>query len=218
MKLSKFLFATILGKRLPKLNGEIQVEGSESQIAIARDEWGIPYIKADSIRDAWFGLGFCQGQDRSFQLELAQRLSRGTLSEIIGSKTISADRLSRQIGFHRSSESQFPKLDSATKQYMRPFCEGVNQGRANGTHNKAHEFTLLKCEPSVFTPEDTLSTLKLFAFQMGSNWDSELTRLQILLGDGEPALKDLDPEYSQCHPLSTTLYHQSQLYKVYCQR
>ena len=59
------------------------VEGLEYPITIDRDTWGIPYIRSKTVRDSWFGLGFCQGQDRSFQLELIQRISRGTLSEMI---------------------------------------------------------------------------------------------------------------------------------------
>ena len=210
MNFPKFLFGLLLGKRLPNLDGKIQVVGIDSNIEIIRDVWGIPYIDASTTTDAWFGLGFCQGQDRSFQLELIQRLSRGTLSEVFGSKTVSVDRLSRQIGFHRSSESQFEKLDDNTKTYMQAFSNGVNQGRKKGSSKKSHEFSLLKFEPSLFTPEDSLGTLKLFGFQMGSNWDSELARLQIILNDGAEALKDLDPEYSQWHPLSETLGHPSQ--------
>jgi len=210
MNFPKFLFGLLLGKRLPKFDGVIQVQGIESNIEIKRDEWSIPYIKAGTIRDAWFGLGFCQGQDRSFQLELIQRLARGTLSEIFGLKTVSVDKLSRQIGFHRSSTSQFQELDSNTRTYLEAFSNGVNQGREKGSHKKPHEFSLLKFEPSTFYPEDSLSTLKLFGFQMGSNWDSELARLQILLNDGEKSLIDLDPEYPRWHPLSINLNGKSQ--------
>ena len=205
MNFPKFLFGLLLGKRLPNLDGKIQVDGINSNIDITRDTWGIPYINASTTTDAWFGLGFCQGQDRSFQLELIQRLSRGTLSEVFGPKTVSMDRLSRQIGFYRSSESQFEKLDNNTKNYMQAFSDGVNEGRKKGLSKKSHEFSLLKFEPSLFTPKDSLGTLKLFGFQMGSNWDSELARLQIILNDGAEALKDLDPEYPQWHPLSKTL-------------
>ena len=79
MNFPKFLFGLLLGKRLPNLDGKIQVDGINFNIDITRDTWGIPYINASTTTDAWFGLGFYQGQDRSFQLELMQRFSRGTL-------------------------------------------------------------------------------------------------------------------------------------------
>ena len=205
MKLAREIFKVLLGKRLPNLDGELTTDGNDSVINITRDDFGIPYIKAASVADGWYGLGFCQGQDRSFQLELSQRIATGTLSEVIGSEALPIDRISRRIGFHRSSVAQFNNLDSETQKSLTSFSEGVNAGRIIGSSRKAHEFTILRFEPSVFTPQDCLSTLKLFAFQMGSNWDSELARLRILLADGEEALRNVDPSYTYWYPDSDTL-------------
>ena len=58
MNFPKFLFGLLLGKRLPSLDGKIQVVGIDSNIEIIRDVWGIPYIDASTTTDAWFGLGF----------------------------------------------------------------------------------------------------------------------------------------------------------------
>ena len=205
MNLSRSLFKLILGNRLPRLDGKIIIQGPEKPVTIERDNWGIPYIRSESVTDGWFGLGFCQGQDRSFQLEVAQRVSRGTLSEIIGPLGLPVDRLSRRIGFHRSSVNQMSVLDGPTRSYLKAFTDGVNTGRLEGSSKKAHEFSILRCEPSTFEPQDALGILKLFAFQMGSNWDSELARLRILLNDGRNALEDLDPAYLTVYPDSSTL-------------
>ena len=75
MKLAREIFKVLLGKRLPNLDGELTTDGNDSVINITRDDFGIPYIKAASVADGWYGLGFCQGQDRSFQLELSQRIA-----------------------------------------------------------------------------------------------------------------------------------------------
>ena len=45
---------------------------------------GIPLIECDDPRDGPFAVGFCQGQDRSFQLELSLRVARGNVSEMAG--------------------------------------------------------------------------------------------------------------------------------------
>ena len=96
-------------------------------------------------------------------------------------------------------------LDQQTRSYLKAFTDGVNTGRLKGSSKKAHEFSILKCEPSTFEPQDALGILKLFVFQMGSNWDSELARLRILLNDGRNALEDLDPAYLSIYPDSSTL-------------
>src|SRR5262245_44982116 len=110
MKFARQLMGLLLGKRLPRTNGTISVAGPRDQIVISRDEWGIPHIEAKNDHDAWFGLGFCNGQDRTFQLEGILRVGRGTLAELIGDRGVPVDRLSRRIGFLRSSKLQWPVL------------------------------------------------------------------------------------------------------------
>src|SRR4051794_24482943 len=93
------IFEDLLGKRLMTAHGELRVDGLRGSVSIRRDAFGIPYIEADHERDAWYGLGFAQAQDRAFQLEIFLRLVRGTMAAITGSDSLPMDRLSRRIGF-----------------------------------------------------------------------------------------------------------------------
>ena len=49
--------------------GNIQLKGVKKSVRIKRDQYAVPYIQAETEEDAWFGLGYTQGLDRSFQLE-----------------------------------------------------------------------------------------------------------------------------------------------------
>jgi acyl-homoserine lactone acylase PvdQ len=69
MNLVKSIFRLLLGRRLPILDGTVEVTGIHQQVTIRRDAYGVPYIEAQNDEDAWYGLGFCHGQDRAFQLE-----------------------------------------------------------------------------------------------------------------------------------------------------
>ncbi|MBL04774.1 MAG: penicillin acylase family protein, partial [Planctomycetes bacterium] len=84
MGLTRALFRLILGKRPAVTEGSIRLEGIREEVEILRDRWGIPHIRAANDADAWFAAGFCQGQDRSFQIETLQRLGRGTLAALVG--------------------------------------------------------------------------------------------------------------------------------------
>src|SRR5262245_22788436 len=105
--------ALFLGRRLPRTNGTLAVPGLRGRVTIARDRWGIPHVEAENDHDAWFALGFCQAQDRAFQLESILRVTRGTLAEMVGVRGLLADRLTRRIGFVRSAQRQIPVLDRA---------------------------------------------------------------------------------------------------------
>ena len=171
----------------------MRVNGLHAPITIRRDSYAIPYIDARNEDDAWFGLGFCQAQDRAFQLELRLRTQRGALSELFGEQTLGIDRLSRRIGFVEASQRQLPRLDDDVRSQIEAFVRGINAGLAAGAERVAPEFALLRSRPSEWRATDVLGMGKLLSFLLIGNWDVELARLKLLLSDGPEALRDLDP-------------------------
>ena len=203
--LSRLAFQTLLGKRLPKISGSIRLKrgrGLETAVTIDRDQYGIPHIRAETDADAWFGLGFAQGQDRAFQIEGLIRAGRGTLSELLGADGIGLDRMSRRIGFARAAQAQAKVQDGPEKMMTEAFVAGINAGRTHGMPWKAHELVLLGSKPLEMKPEDVLATLGLMSFLLASNWDAELSRLKILELDGEEALRAIDRGYPANQPVT----------------
>lgn len=188
----KRLFRAVLGAREPILSGTVRLSGICDRIVVRRDEHGVAYVEAQTDADAFFGLGFCQAQDRAFQIELLLRVARGTLAEIVGAEMIDVDRLSRRIGFARIGAAQLEVCDPETRSMLEHFAEGVNAGLSQGRSKRAHELTLLGAKPSTFHASDTLGVLQFLAFALSSNWDAELMRLRILRSDGKEALMRLE--------------------------
>ena len=197
--LNPALLRLLLGSRLPVTSGTREVEGPFGAITLRRDRHGIPMIDAEDELDVFFGLGFCQGQDRSVQIELLKRAASGTLSELFGKATLRVDRLFRRAGLYGAAKEQLAVLENRVGSIVGAFASGVNAGRNVGLARRPHEFVLLRAQPTEFTAVDVISILKLQSFQMPSNWDSELARLMILELDGPGALLDLDPGYPEWH-------------------
>jgi penicillin amidase len=195
LNLPRLLLRLMLGRRLPQTQGKITVPGVSGPLSIHRDRWGIPYIEAANDADAWFGLGFCHGQDRTFQLEVLLRVVRGKLAELLGLEVLQIDRLARRIGFYRAAQEQWPVLDADVREILQAYARGVNAGATLGLASKPHEFVLLHSKPSTWTPLDSLGVVKLISFTLPANWDVELARLKILSEDGPQALAALDPHY-----------------------
>jgi penicillin amidase len=162
-------------------------------VRIARDDFGIPHISADHDADAWLALGFCQAQDRAFQLELLRRVVSGTLAELVGPEGLRIDRLARRIGFRAAAERQLPALDPDVRSTIEAFAAGVNAGMRLGLRRRVHELALLRAQPGRYGAADVLAQLALQSFLLASNWDVELARLRILHADGVAALLALDP-------------------------
>ena len=197
MNLARLIFGLGLGRRLPITAGRLTVEGLKAPIQIDRDGWGVPSITAAGDDDAWFGLGFCQGQDRAFQLEGMLRVIRGTLSELIGPDGLPVDRFSRRIGFRRAARAQLGVLHPDIRRQLEAFARGVTAGATAGMRRRAHEYVLLRTPPTAWTAEDAAGVLSLQSFALASNWDSELARYQVLSKDGPEALRLLDPAYPE---------------------
>ncbi len=199
------MFPHLLGRRLPIVRGTLEIGGIEGPIRIRRDTWGIPHIAAQSSSDAWFGLGFCQGQDRAFQLEVLSRLVRGTLAALVGEKALPLDRTSRHLGFRRHAAAQVGVQSAATGSIVKAFARGVVAGTRHGLTRRPHEFALLRAHPSAFEPTDVMGILGIFSFALASNWDAELMRLRIAHGEGAEVLRRFDP--ALCAPRAAAAQH-----------
>jgi penicillin G amidase len=199
----QWILRLVLGRRLPTTAGSLTIPGVREAITIRRDSWGIPYLNAENDHDAWFGLGFCHGQDRAFQLETLLRVVRGTLAELVGADGLPVDKLARRIGFARSAQSQLPALDPDIRAMLDAYAAGVTAGSTLGAPKFAHEFALLRSKPTPWTAADVLGLLKVQSFALVSNWDVELARYKVLTADGEVALKALDANYSDWQPVTT---------------
>lgn len=193
MSISRFLLRLVLGSRSPITSGELRVRGLEAAVTVRRDKWGVPHIDAATELDAYYALGFCQGQDRAAQLEVMGRLTRGRLAEWVGPVALAADRMSRRIGFRRAAGKQLAVLAPEARAAFEAFAAGVTAGTTVGLPDKPHEFAVVGGQPSAWDAADVLGLLKLQSFLLPSNWDVELARLRVLLADGPSAALDLDP-------------------------
>ena len=202
MNVAPSLFRLALGERPAKVSGTLRASGLRAPVTIRRDEHGIPYIEATCDDDAWYALGFCQGQDRAFQIECLLRVVRGRLAELTGADMLPVDRLSRRIGFRRIGEVHLSLLLPSTQRQIEAFTRGVTAGARDGATGKAHELTLLGIEPTPLEPADVVGVLAFLAFALAANWDIELARLRMLRDDGPEAVAALDPAYPSWLPVS----------------
>ncbi|MBL9026974.1 MAG: penicillin acylase family protein [Myxococcales bacterium] len=201
-QLAKLALRAALGDRLPHHEGTIHATGLHAAIEIRRDAHGIPSIFAQNDDDAFFGLGFCHGQDRAAQLELLVRTVRGTLAEVAGEEGLPVDRLARRIGFKRAAGAQLEVARPEVRAQLDAYARGITAGVRLGAKRRAHELALLGCEPTAWDAADPHAVSVLLCFALASNWDVELLRLECWQEDGEEALLAIDAPYPGDMPSS----------------
>ena len=133
------------------------------------------------------------------------RVARGRLAEWVGAAGLSADRMSRRIGFRRAAETQLVAQPPDIRAILDAYTAGVNAGHSAGLPSKPHEFAILGGDPADWDAADVLAVLKLQSFLLPSNWDVELARLRVLLADGADALMALDPVAGNLTPQPPSL-------------
>jgi penicillin G amidase len=101
---------------LPGLTGEVEV---------IQDERGMWHIYATNLEDAYRVQGYLMARDRLLQMELMRRQTRGELSEVFGTETVSQDRTARFQGNARLAAAIWETLDAEEQSYLEAFSAGV---------------------------------------------------------------------------------------------
>jgi len=181
--------------------GVVELGGLKEEVQIYRDSWGVPHIYADNENDLFFAQGYVQAQDRLWQMELHRRMGSGTLSEIFGATTLESDKFFRTIGLRRSAASSYGELDPVMQEVLQSYCKGVNGFIRANNNGLPLEFTLLGFKPADWDPVDSLTVSELIAWELGKNWEVELTRARLVQKLGEESAGQLLAPYPDSSPL-----------------
>ena len=198
-----FLAVSAVRESYPTTTGRLTLPGLSAPVDVLRDGHGVPHVYADNPEDLFEAQGFVAAQDRFFEMDFRRHLAAGRLAELFGESQVSTDAYVRTLGWRRVAERELRLLSSSTRRYLDAYAAGVNSYlRERSPAELSLEYRLLgvqglRTAPEEWTAADSLSWLKVMAWQLGSNIDSESSRGQLtpLLGPSRTA--ELFPE----HPL-----------------
>ncbi|HEY3876486.1 MAG TPA: penicillin acylase family protein [Candidatus Kapabacteria bacterium] len=151
---------------VPQYSGSAKVAGISGTVDIDRDDYAIPHIHAATERDAYFGLGYAEAQDRLFQMELERRLGAGRMSELFGAKTLPLDKWSRTIGFARIADQMWLKAGPHTREVVTAFVAGINAYLADHRTHLDFTFDALRLVPEQWRPQDCMMIGRLMSWEM----------------------------------------------------
>ena len=189
---------TWMWRSLPAEDGQISIGGLAGQVAILRDDNGVPHIQATSPDDAFAALGFAHAQDRLWQMEVSRMAGQGRLSEMFGATTVGADRWLRTMGLFEAAVSSLDALDEATLRALDAYARGVNAWIERENRFFASrlppEFVILGHTPEPWRPEHSVVAIKMMSVTLAANVKAETDRLAFArLGFDSKAIDDLIP-------------------------
>ncbi len=185
----------------PVISGRITVPGLTSSVEVLRDAYGVPNIYADNAEDLFQAQGYLNAQDRFYEMDFRRHLAAGRLSELYGASQVETDAYVRTLGWRRVAEQELAVLSSSTRRYLDAYAAGVNsylQGRS--ASDLSLEYSLLELqglryEPEPWTAADSVSWLKVMAWDLGSNVNQEIDRALLTAAVGAARTDTLFPSY-----------------------
>lgn len=178
--------------------GRLSMPELYAPVEVARDAWGIPHIFAANPHDLFFAQGFVHAQDRFFQMEFNRRLVAGQLSEVLGEISLPVDRWIRTLTMRRVAEFEFGMLSDNGRRLLGAYARGVNA--CLRLEPLPVEFTLLRYKPAPWRIVDTLAWVKMMAWTLSVNWETEIIRARLIDRLGPEAARQLDPDYPDSMP------------------
>ena len=179
---------------LPDLDGEIRLPGLEERGEVIYDANGIPHIRAATVADAFFLLGYVHARDRMFQMDFARRIGSGTLSEVVGERTLSIDRMARTLATERNAKRILSRLPEDAVGTLEAYSAGINAWLTTRSGALPPEFVLLGYEPKPWRPEDSLARAGVKLANLVWEWESEALRGALAARLSPAQLSDLFPE------------------------
>ena len=198
--------AAYLWRATPAHDGALRVVGIGAQVSIDRDEHGIPTIRAASVDDAAFGLGFAHAQDRLWQLETHRRIGSGRLAEAFGPAALDNDKFLRALGVRRAAQAQWVQLGAESKRVLQAYAAGINAWQREHLLARPPEMLILGLPVEDWTPVDSLAWAIMMAWDLGGNWNTELLRARLALTLPVDRINQLLPPYPGEAPLATADY------------
>jgi penicillin amidase len=160
-------------KSHPPLDGRISVEGLHGEVRVARDDLGVPHVRATDEHDAWFTLGLLHAHDRLWQADVARHVAFGRLSELLGPGTVEIDVFARQMDLRTVAEANLARQDPAIRSHISAYTDGINAGIGT-LRAPPIEHRLLGVEPRLWDAADVWAIGFLQSWNLQGNLGEEV--------------------------------------------
>jgi penicillin amidase len=182
-----------LKSSLPKLTGEVRLKGLAAPVDVYRDRFGIPHVKAQNEKEAFFAQGFVTAQDRLWQMEYDRRRGSGRWAEVVGDSAVDQDKLMRRFGLASSAKADYEAADEPAQRMFDAYASGVN-AFIDTTKALPIEYSIANLDPEPWLPWDGLIVYKVRHILMGV-FESKLWRARMVKELGPERAGTLFPGY-----------------------
>ena len=139
---------------------------------ILLDGVDVPTIEAEGIADLARAQGWLHARERFMQMDLARRQAAGELGQVVPAG-VAMDRRTRPLGLRSVAERALAAMPADQREVLERYAEGVNAQLATGA---PLEYRMLRQQPAMWRPEDTLLVELGMALFLDSSAEADRAR------------------------------------------
>lgn len=160
----------------------------ERPIVIRWNQHQVPFIEAETDRDAAVALGLVHGHLRGAQIALFKRFFYGRLSELVGPFALKIDHMIRILDYGRAADELDRRMPAETRAWVQGYVDGLNAQQDHMRHLNRWppEFSVLGIKPEPYTFRDIL-----VGARFGGTDFTWLTYFPLLAARGQPGFAEL---------------------------
>lgn len=134
----------------------------EKAVTVWWNERQVPFIEAESDRDAAFALGLVHAHLRLGQMEVLRRISQARISEMAGPipQVSDIEKALRILNLGKTSKAVYAGMPMESKAWLDAFVEGLNFYQTNA-RELPHEYALLGLDKEPWHAEEILTIGRL---------------------------------------------------------
>lgn len=155
LTLSLFAFSAV-----PSVAGTdivtLEMAGIDGEISIRYDNYGVPHIKAGSIKDVMFAQGYVVARDRLWQMDNYRRRVTGRRAEIFGKGKVGDDFQVHLARLPETAQEVWDDYSDEYRSFFQAYSDGVNAYIAD-MESLPGEYIELGIEPEPWTPLDSVA-------------------------------------------------------------
>lgn len=142
----------------------MKIPGAEGPISLVWDKTGIPHVFADTVADAYRGLGYACASERLWQMHLSNLFATGTAASVFGERYLTQDLM------HRAFNVRATDLpDSPGDWVADAYADGVNAWIA-GLDEIPPEFAKAGTVPTPITRHHIASRYRFTGWFQHKTW------------------------------------------------
>ena len=163
-----------------------QVAGSDGPFEIIWDKLGVAHVWADTVADAYRGMGYAAGYERLWQIHLSCAYANGEAASLLGERFVRQDAMQRAFNVHGGS-TDMPA--SPGDWIANAYLEGLN-AYVSSLDEVPPEFRVAGAKPRRFSMRDIAARYRFTSWFQHKSWTEKLVLGRLMATHGVDLFRD----------------------------